>query len=155
MSQVASAGQFCERISQAAITRVLARRNRASVASVCNTSSVHKACRCFSDEKIRQDLLRRLGEGIESAKQKLRIQRKDALPTFSQTACSALSQRCRIFSSEKHRQAKCMQFLLPHDFGWRLEPLRIHDGSLVDDRAGIERRFGFQQEYLNLLFGYR
>src|SRR5437764_653957 len=37
----------------------------------------------------------------------------------------------------------------------RLEPFKIHDGPFVDDRPGIERRFGFQQEYLNLLFGYR
>src|SRR5437764_7094259 len=37
----------------------------------------------------------------------------------------------------------------------RLEPFKIGDGSLIDDRPRIERRFGFQQEYLNLLFGYR
>jgi len=44
-------------------------------------------------------------ERIGSAEQKLRVLAKDAFPTLSQTACSAPSHRCSIFSSEKHLQA--------------------------------------------------
>ncbi len=64
------------------------------------------ACKCFSTEKIQQGFLRWLVEHIESAEQKRRVQTKDAFTVLSQPACRGPSQRCSIFSVEKHLQAK-------------------------------------------------